>query len=84
MITMNHNVVSNNHLNTAQKKTLQLFKKKLAQEMPKLRIAWAQRYNDTIMELHIEYDKRTYRKSLKASKLAVEVEEKTGITMIFR
>ncbi len=84
MITANRNVGSNNHLNTAQKKTLQLFKKKLAQEMPKLRIAWAQPYSDTIIELHIEYDKRTYRKSLKASKLAVEVEEKTGITMIFR
>lgn len=52
--------------------------------MPKLRIAWAQRYNDTIMELHIEYDTRTYRKSLKASRLAYEVEEKTGVTMIFR
>jgi hypothetical protein len=42
------------------------------------------RYNDTIIELHIEYDKHTYRKSLKASKPAFEVEEKTGITMIFR
>jgi hypothetical protein len=52
--------------------------------MPKLRIAWAQPYNDTIIELHIDYDKHTYRKSLKASKLAYEVEEKTGITMIFR
>jgi hypothetical protein len=60
------------------------FKKNLAQEMPKLRIAWAQPYNDTIIELHIEYDKHTYKKSLKASKLAFEVEEKTGVTMIFR
>jgi len=84
MITMNQHLVSNNHLNTAQKKTLQLFKKKLAQEMPNLRIAWAQRYNDTIIELHIEYDKRTYRKSLKASQLAAEVEDKTGVIMIFR
>ncbi|MGH7454535.1 MAG: hypothetical protein ACRENG_24490 [bacterium] len=84
MITTNQQPVSNNHLNAAQKKTLQLFKKKLAQEMPNLRIAWAQPYNDKIIELHIEYDKRTYRKSLKASKLAFDVEEKTGITMIFR
>jgi hypothetical protein len=84
MITTNNHAVSNNHLNAAQKKTLQLFKKKLAQEMPKLRIAWAQPYNDTIIELHIEYDKHTYKKSLKASRLAFEVEEKTGVTMIFR
>lgn len=84
MITTNQHSVSNNHLNAAPKKTVQLFKKKLAQEMPNLRIAWVQPYNDTIVELHIEYDKHTYRKSLKASKLAFEVEEKTGITMIFR
>lgn len=84
MMMTNQHAVSNNHLNAAQKKTVQLFKKKLAQEMPKLRIAWVQPYNDTIIELHIEYDKHTYRKSLKASKLAYEVEEKTGITMIFR
>jgi len=84
MITTNHHSESNNNLNAAQKKTLQRFKKKLAQEMPNLRIAWAQRYNDTIIELHIEYDKHTYRKSLKASQLAAEVEDKTGVIMIFR
>jgi len=72
------------YLNAAQRKTLQLFKKKLAQEMPNLRIAWAQPYNDTIIELHIEYDKHTYRKSLKASTLATEVEDKTDVIMIFR
>jgi hypothetical protein len=84
MMTTNQHAVPNNHLNAAPKKTLQLFKKKLAQEMPKLRIAWAQPYNDTIIELHIEYDKHTYRKSLKASTLAAEVEDETGVTMIFR
>jgi hypothetical protein len=76
--------VSNNHLNPAQKKTLQLFKTKLAQEMPALRIAWANPVKDTIIELHLEYDKRTYRKSLKASTLASEVEDKTGVIIVFR
>lgn len=76
--------VSNNHLNPAQKKTLQQFKKKLAQEMPALRIAWANPVKDTIIELHLEYDKRTYRKSLKASTLASEVEDKTGVIIVFR
>lgn len=83
MITTQHQMATNN-FSAVQKKTLQRFKKKLAQEMPNLLIAWAQPYNDTIIELHIDYDKHTYRKSLKASKLAFEVEEKTGITMIFR
>lgn len=65
MITTMKPAASYNHLNAAQKRTLQLFKKKLEEEMPKLRIAWAQRYNDTIMELHIDYDKHTYRKASK-------------------
>lgn len=63
---------------------MRLFKKKLAQEKPELHIAWVQPYNDTIIDLHIEYDKRTYRKSLKASKLAWEVGEKTDVTIVFR
>jgi len=84
MITTNQYAASNNHLNAAQKKTLQRFKKILAQEMPNLRIAWALPYNDTIIELHIEYDKHTYRKSLKASTLATAVEDETGVTIIFR
>ncbi len=74
----------NNHFTPLQKKSLQRFKRKLAQEMPALRIAWVQPYNDTIIELHLEYDKRTYRRSLQASKLAVEVAEETGIMIIFR
>jgi hypothetical protein len=75
---------ANNDLTAVQKKTLQRFKKKLAQELPALRVAWVHPYNDSIIELHLEYDKRTYRKSLKASKLAVEVADETGVTIIFR
>ena len=71
------------YLNAAQRKAVRLFKKKLAQEMPELHIAWGQPYNDTIIDLHIEYDKRTYRKSLKASKLACEVGEKTDVSNVF-
>ena len=84
MITTNQHGVSDNHLNTAQKKTLLRFKKKLAQELPALRIAWANPVKATIIELHLEYDKRTYRKSLKASTLATEVEDETGVIIVFR
>ena len=73
-----------NNLNAVQKTSLQLFKKKLAQELPALRVVWAYSYNDRIIELHLEYDKRTYRKSLAASKVAVEVADETGITVILR
>jgi hypothetical protein len=77
------NVVAD-HFSPIQRRTLQRFKKKLAQELPALRVAWAQPYNDTIIELHLEYDKRTYRKIIKASKVATEVEDETGVTIIFR
>ncbi len=83
MIT-NYTDVAANNFSALQKKTLMSFKKKLAQELPVVRVEWAQPYNDTIIELHLEYDKRTYRKIMKASKLAGEVEDKTGITIIFR
>jgi hypothetical protein len=79
-----NDVTTNNNLNAIQKTSLRLFKKKLAKELPALRIAWVHPYNDRIIELHLEYDKRTYRKSLAASKLAVEVADETGITVILR
>ncbi len=80
----NHRAAANLFSPIQKKKTFLSFKKKLAQEMPALRIEWAQPYNDTIIELHLEYGTRTYRKAMKASKLAGEVEDKTGITIIFR
>jgi hypothetical protein len=71
-----------NNLNSLQKKTLQKFKKRLAAALPKVRIEWAKAYSEDIIELHIEYDKYTYRNGLKASTVATEVEEETGVTII--
>ncbi|MCI0697644.1 hypothetical protein L0337_37265 [candidate division KSB1 bacterium] len=71
-----------NNLNALQKKTLQKFKARLAQELPKVRIAWAKAYSEDIVELHLEYDKHTYRNGLKAATVATEVEEETGVTII--
>ncbi len=78
------NGVANNHFTPLQKKSLLRFKKKVAQEMPDLRIAWAQPYNDRIIEMHVEHDKFTYRRSLQASTLAVEIADETGVMIIFR
>lgn len=71
-----------NNLNELQKKTLQKFKKRLAEEMPKVRIDWARAYSDDIIELHIEFDKYTYKTGLKASTIATEVEAETDVTII--
>jgi hypothetical protein len=78
------NGVTKNEFSPLQKKSLQRFKKKVTEKMPDLRIAWALPYNDRIIELHLEDDKFSYRRSLRASKLAFEVAEETGITIIFR
>lgn len=71
-----------NNLNALQKKTLQKFKTRLARELPKVQIAWAKAYSEDIIELHIEYDKHTYKNGLKASTVATDVEEETGVTII--
>jgi len=71
-----------NNLNKLQKRTLQEFKKRLAEALPKVRIEWAKAYSEDIIELHIEFDKYTYRNGLKAATVATEVEEETGVTII--
>lgn len=73
-----------NHFSPLQKKSLEQFKKKISQKLPASSVDWAQPYNDTIIELHLNEDKFSYRRSLRASKLAFEVAEETGITIIFR
>jgi len=83
MITNQHQTAMNG-FTAVQRRTLQRFKKKLAQEMPNLRIEWALPFKDSIIELHLEYDKRTYRKSLKAAKLAIAAGEETGVMIILR
>ncbi|MDZ7359178.1 MAG: hypothetical protein ONB46_00415 [candidate division KSB1 bacterium] len=80
----NHKDTTADPFSPIQKKTLLRFKKKLEKELPALRVTWAQPYNDTIIELHLDYDRRTYRKIIKASKVATEVEDETGVTIIFR
>ena len=84
MIATNQHKAPSNNLTVSQKRSLQLFKKKLQQELPALRIAWVHSFKDTIMELHLEYDNRTYRKSIKAAKLASDVADETGVTIILR
>jgi hypothetical protein len=80
----NHRNGAARHFSPLQKKTLTRFKTKLAQEMPELRVEWALPYSDTIIELHLEYDKRMYRKIIKASRVTGAVENETVVTIIFR
>jgi len=73
-----------NNMNALQKKTFLRFKERLEEMLPSFRIAWALGVEKDFIELHLETDKRTYRNSLMASKLATEVEDETGVTIILR
>ena len=77
-------LTQNNHLSKAQAKTFAQFKSKLTKQLPSFRIEWVHPVKEKMIELHLESDKQTYRNIIKAAKLAVEIEEKTGVTIILR
>jgi len=83
MIT-HQNKATTNGMTAMQRKTLLRFRRSLTQALPNSRIAWALPVEDDFIELHIEHDKRTYRKSLKAAQLAIAAGEETGIMIILR
>ena len=76
--------VALDHLTRSQQQALRKFKKRLAEKLPNFDIAWVHSFKDNIIELHLESDKRTYRNSLQAAEVAIEVEDETGILIILR
>jgi hypothetical protein len=77
--------IPNNNLSSIQAKTFKQFRRKLTVKVPDYRITWVHPYNETIIEIGLEPQKKwTYRKSLRASKVATEVEDETGITIVLR
>ena len=78
------NTRSSNNLSAAQTRTFQQFRNRLAKQLPDFRVAWVQPVKDNMIELQLESDKLTYRSTMKAAKLAVEVEDETGVIIILR
>jgi len=76
--------LSFNGLTTTQTATLMKFKNRLARKLPNFRIAWVKPVKENMIELHLETEKRTYRNSRQAVKLAIEVEDETDIIIILR
>ncbi len=72
------------HLTETQTKTYLQYKRKLAKHLPNARIAWVLPIKKNIIEVYVETEKLTYRTGLKAAKLATEVEDQTGVTIILR
>jgi hypothetical protein len=76
--------LTSNNLTKAQAKTVRKFKNSLAKKLPDFRIVWVKPVKENMIELHLESEKRTYRRGLQAVKLAVEVEDETGVIIILR
>jgi len=75
----------NNSLSRIQLKTFEKFRRKVKAQAPDFRINRVHPYNATIIEVGLNFpQKMSYRKGLLVSKLATEVEDKTGITIILR
>ncbi|MCI0693422.1 hypothetical protein L0337_15630 [candidate division KSB1 bacterium] len=75
----------NHELSSVQLKTFKKFQRRLNDEISDYRIAWVRPYKENIIEIGLESQKKIgYRKGLQAVKLAVEVEDETGVIIILR
>jgi hypothetical protein len=73
------------NLSSAQVKTFKKFQRKLNEKVPDYCITWVRPYphKKTIIEIGLESQKKIgYRKGLQVAKVATEVEEETGVTII--
>ena len=76
--------IASNHFTENQLKTIRKYKTRLAKKLPTFHIAWVQPMKKNMVEAHLESDKWTYRKGLQAVKLAIEVEDETGVFIFLR
>ena len=75
----------NHHLSDLQLKTFKKFQRRLRDKVSDYRVAWVRPYKKNIIEVGLESQKKIgYRKGLQAVKLAVEVEDETGVIIILR
>lgn len=72
------------HLTDAQATAFNLFRERLERRLPEFHITGVQPFNENIIQVWIENPNETYQTGLMACKLAVEVEDKTGICIILR
>lgn len=73
----------NGNLTGLQLKTFKKFQNRLRTKVPDYHIAWVRPYSETIIEIGLEPQKKmTYRKTMRASKIASEVEDATDMTIV--
>ena len=75
----------NNNLSSIQSRTFKEFRRRLNEKVPDYHIAWVLPYKEKIIEVGLEPQKKwTYRKTRQAAKVAIEVEDQTGVTIVLR
>jgi hypothetical protein len=75
--------VQNGALSKKQLKTFKKFRQRLSDEVPEYRIVWVRSYNERIIEVGLETQKKIgYRKMLQAAKVVSEVEDEMNITIV--
>jgi hypothetical protein len=84
MTTQPVDLIMTEPLTATREAALHLFGEKLEQHRPGYHIRAGSPYHETIIQVWLENVPYAYRKGLEMCKLAVEVEEKTGITMMLR
>jgi len=75
----------NGNLSKLQLKAFEKFRRQLNKKVPDYRLTWVHPVKDNIIEVGFEPQKKmTYRKTLQAAKLAMEVEDETDVLVILR
>jgi len=74
---------NNGSLSAKQLKTFRKFRRRLSERVPEYRIVWVRPYNERIINVGLESQKKIgYRKMLQAAKVASEVEDEMDIVII--
>lgn len=75
--------VPNGSLSTKQLRTFRKFRRRLSEKVPEYRIAWVRPYNERIIEVGLESQKKIgYRKMLQAADVAIEVGDEADMVII--
>jgi len=73
----------NGSLSANQLRTLRKFRQRLSAKVPEYRIVWVRPYNERIINVGLESQKKVgYRKMLQAAKVANELEDETGVLIL--
>jgi hypothetical protein len=73
----------NGNLSNKQLRTFRKFRRKLSEKVPEYRVVWVRPYNERIIEVGLESQKKIgYRKMQQAAKVAIEEGDEADMVII--